>query len=143
MMLDRGSEGRILMNVYSYDGLSSTTNGTLWDRFMADFTVQEKSPDYFLGAGIILHDSGGISIDPSKYLRKVVWSYDMSRSIHTKLPMPPGSKLYMPHADDPEGHKEQVKLYQQMAKSEMYVSLLRPDLMYYASQLGKVRSKPS
>jgi hypothetical protein len=57
--------------------------------------------------------------------------------------MPPGSKLYMPHADDPEWNKAQVKLYQQMAGSEMYASLLRPDLMYYASQLGKVMRKPS
>ncbi len=31
MMLDRGPEGRILMNVYSDDGLASTNNETLWD----------------------------------------------------------------------------------------------------------------
>jgi hypothetical protein len=69
----------------------------------------------------------------------------MSKSIHTKLPMAPGSKLYMPQADDPECSKEQTNhnLYQQMAGSVMYASLLRPDLMYYASQLGKVMSRPS
>jgi hypothetical protein len=37
MILDRGLEGRILMNVYSDDGLASTTNETRWDIFMADF----------------------------------------------------------------------------------------------------------
>ena len=106
------------MNVYSDDGLSSTNNETLWDKFMIDFKskfdVQEKSPDYFLGAGIIQHKSGAISLDPSKYLREVASSYDMSKSIHTKLPMAPGSKLYMPQADDPECSKEQTNLYQQM-----------------------------
>ena len=147
MMLDRGPEGRILMNVYSDDGLASTNNEMLWDKFMSDFKskfdVKEKSPDYFLGAGIIQHESGAISLDPSKYLREVASSYDMSKSIHTKLPMAPGSKLYMPQADDPECSKEQTNLYQQMAGSVMYASLLRPDLMYYASQLGKVMSRPS
>jgi hypothetical protein len=39
--------------------------------------------------------------------------------------------------------EEQTNLYQQMAGSVMYASLLRPDLMYYASQLGKVMSRPS
>jgi hypothetical protein len=61
MMLDHGLEGRILMNVYSDDGLESTTNETMWDKFMSDFKsnfgVQEKSLDYFLGADIIQHDS--------------------------------------------------------------------------------------
>jgi hypothetical protein len=137
MMLDRGSEGRILMNVYSDDGLASTNSETLWDKFMNDFKskfdVQEKDPDYFLGAGIIQHDSGAISLDPSKYLREVASSYDMSKSIQTKLPPPPGSKLYMPQADDPECNKGQTNLYQQMAGSVMYASLLRPDLMYYAA----------
>ena len=37
----------------------------------------------------------------------------------------------------------ETNLYQQMAGSVMYASLLRPDLMYYASQLGKVMSRPS
>ena len=49
----------------------------------------------------------------------------------------------MPQADDPECNKEQTNLYQQMAGSVMYASLLRPDLMYYASQLSKVMSEPS
>jgi len=49
----------------------------------------------------------------------------------------------MPQANDPECNKKQTNLYQQMAGSVMYASLLRPDLMYYASQLGKVMSKPS
>jgi len=82
--------------------LASTNSETLWDKFMNDFKskfdVQEKDPDYFLGAGIIQHDSGAISLDPSKYLREVASSYDMSKSIHTKLPLPPGRKLYMPQA---------------------------------------------
>ena len=96
MMLDRGSAGRILMNVYSDDGLASTNNETICDKFMNDFKskfdVQEKNPDYFLEVGIIQHESGAISLDPSKYLRKVA-SYNMSKSIHTKLPMAPGSMI--------------------------------------------------
>ena len=75
--------------------LLSTNSETLWDKFMNDFKskfdVQEKDPDYFLGADIIQHDSGAISLDPSKYLREVASSYDMSKSIHTKLPLTPGS----------------------------------------------------
>jgi hypothetical protein len=49
----------------------------------------------------------------------------------------------MPQANDPECNKKQTNLYQQMAGGVMYASLLRPDLMYYASQLGQVMSKPS
>ena len=143
-MLDRGSECRILMNVYSDDGLASTNSETLFmNDFKSKFDVQEKNPDFFLGAGIIPHETGAISLDPSKYLREVASSYDMSKSIHTQLPLPPGSKLYMPQVDDPECSKEQTNLYQQMAWSVVYASLQRPDLMYFASQLGKVTSKPS
>ena len=39
--------------------------------FKSKFDVQEKDPDYFLGADIIQYDSGAISLDPSKYLREV------------------------------------------------------------------------
>jgi hypothetical protein len=37
---------------------------------------------------------------------------------------------------------EATNPYQQMTGSIMYCSLLRPDLMYYASQLSKVMSRP-
>ena len=147
MMLDRGQAGRIILNVYSDDGLASTSGEEIWREFMTDFKskfdVQEKAPDYFLGAGIIQHESGAVTLDPSKYLREVASSYDMSKAIHTKLPLPAGSKLYMNQGEEAECSDEQTNLYQQMTGSVMYASLLRPDLMYYASQLGKVMSKPT
>ena len=67
----------------------------------------------------------------------------MSKAIHTKLPLPPGRKLYMNQGEEEECTPEQTNLYQQMSGSIMYASLLRPDLMYYASQLGKVMSRPN
>lgn len=151
MMLDRRNSenhpGIIIMNVYSDDGLASTDNDELWNEFMRDFKqhfdVQEKEPDYFLGAAIIQEPSGIVKLDPSKYQREIVAKYDMSKAMHAKLPLPPGAKLYMPSSEGDRCDKELTNLYQQMAGSIMYASLLRPDLMYYASQLGKVMSCPT
>ena len=151
MMLDRRNSkerpGFILMNVYSDDGLASTDNDDLWNEFVKDFRanfdIQEKEPDYFLGAAIIQEPSGIIKLDPSKYQREIVAKYDMSRALHVKLPLPPGTKLYMPSSEGERCEKDLTNLYQQMAGSIMYASLLRPDLMYYASQLGKVMSCPT
>jgi transposase InsO family protein len=151
LMLDRKDDpecpGVILMNVYSDDGLASTSSEQLWAKFMEDFKknfdIEEKDPDYFLGAAITQDDSGAIILDPSKYLREVAAKYDMSRAVPTSLPLPAGSKLYMNDSDDDDCTPEEVNLYQQMAGSVMYASLLRPSVMYYASQLGKVMSRPT
>ena len=66
MMLDRGHDKRIILNVYSDDGLASTSCEELRKEFMKDFKskfdVQEKEPDYFLGAAIIQHESGAITL---------------------------------------------------------------------------------
>ena len=139
------NRGVILLNVYSDDGLASIDNEELWCEFMQDFKakfeVLEKDPDYFLGAGIVQHDDGSIDIDPSKYLRESVAKYDMDKAVTSPLPMPAGTKMYMDHGAllDDEG----INLYQQMTGTIMYASLLRPELSYYASQLGKVMSTPS
>ena len=151
LMLDRRDDpncpGMILMNVYSDDGLASTSSESLWDKFMVDFKknfdIEEKDPDYFLGAAIRQTESGSIILDPSKYLREVAAKYDMSQAVTTSLPLPPGSKLYMNDSDDDECTHDETNLYQQMAGSVMYASLLRPSVMYYASQLGKVMSRPN
>ena len=138
-------QGTIILNVYSDDGLASIDNEELWRQFMTDFKekfeVVEKDPDYFLGAGIIQHEDGSVEIDPSKYLRESVAKYDMHHAVTSPLPMPAGSKLYMDHG----AHlgDDGINLFQQMTGTIMYASLLRPELCYYASQLGKVMSAPS
>ena len=138
-------QGTIILNVYSDDGLASIDNEELWRQFMNDFKekfeVVEKDPDYFLGAGIIQHEDGSVEIDPSKYLRESVAKYDMHHAVTSPLPMPAGSKLYMDHG----AHlgDDGINLFQQMTGTIMYASLLRPELCYYASQLGKVMSAPS
>jgi hypothetical protein len=138
-------QGVILLNVYSDDGLASIDNEELWRQFMndfkRDFDVEEKDPDYFLGAGIKQNSDGSIEIDPSKYLREVISKYDMDRAITSPLPMPAGTKLYMDHGTPL--NDEEINFFQQMTGSIMYASLLRPELCYYASQLGKVMSAPT
>jgi hypothetical protein len=50
----------------------------------------------------------------------------------------------MPISDDPYLlDAKAVNLYQQIAGSVMYASLIKPELMFYASQLGKVMSCPT
>ena len=139
------NQGTIMLNVYSDDGLASIDNEDLWKEFMQDFKskfdVLEKDPDYFLGAGIVQREDGTVEIDPSKYLRESVAKYDMEQAITSPLPMPAGTKLYM----DAGQHlnTEETNFFQQMTGTIMYTSLLRTELCYYASQLGKVMSAPT
>ena len=73
LLLDRRSAavnpGLILLNVYSDDGLGATSGDEIWDEFIRDlklhFELEEKDPDYFLGAGIHQDESGAIRLDPS------------------------------------------------------------------------------
>ena len=85
LMLDRrhmtSNPGLILLNVYSDDGLGATSNEDIWNEFMTDFKkhfeLEEKDPDFFLGAGIIQDADGSIHLDPSKYIRETVSKYDL------------------------------------------------------------------
>jgi hypothetical protein len=149
LMLDRrdatSNPGLILLNVYSDDGLGATSNETIWDEFMTDFKkhfdLEEKDPDFFLGAGIIQDANGAIHLDPSKYIRETVSKYDLDRAVTAPVPMPAGCKVYMP--EDEDSDPQRTQLFQQMVGSILYASLLRPDIMYHASQLSKVMSRPS
>ena len=153
MCLDRRDcktcPGLILLNVYSDDGLGATSSDQLWDNFMTDFKskfdLEEKEPDYFLGCGITQDlETGKIQLDPSKYIREMIAKYDMTEAVTSPLPMPAGTKIYMPQEDETDIlDAEATNLYQQMTGSIMYCSLLRPDLMYYASQLSKFMSRPT
>ena len=141
--------GLILLNVYSDDGLGATSSDELWDNIMKDFKskfdVEEKEADYFLGCGITQNlETGKIQLDPSKYVREMIAKYDMTEAVTSPLPMPAGTKVYMPRDDETDIlDAEATNLYQQMTGSIMYCSLLRPDIMYYASQLSKVMSRPT
>jgi hypothetical protein len=85
--------------------------------FESKFDLEEKEPDYFLGCGI---------------------------AVTSPLPIPAGTKIYMTREDETDIlDTEATNLYQQMTGSIMYCSLLRPDLMYYVSQLRKVISRPT
>ena len=150
LLLDRRSAavnpGLILLNVYSDDGLGATSGDEIWDEFIRDFKLhfelEEKDPDYFLGAGIHQDESGAIRLDPSKYIREVVGKYDLDRAVTAPVPLPAGCRVYMPDEDE-EPDAMRTQLYQQMVGSILYASLLRPDIMYHASQLSKVMSRPT
>ena len=139
------NRGVILLNLYSDDGLASINNEKLWrefmDDFMSKFDVIEKDPDYFLGSGIIQNNDGSIELDPSKYMRESVAKFDMDEAVTSPLPMPAGTKMYMDQGDPL--NDEGINLYQQMTGTVMYASLIRSELCYYASQLGKVMSAPT
>ncbi len=113
--------------------------------FKSKFDLEEKEPDYFLGCGITQDlETGKIQIDPSKYIRETITKYDMTEAVTSPLPIPAGTKIYMSREDKTDILDAKVtNLYQQMTGSIMYCSLLRPDLMYYASQLSKVMSRPT
>ena len=96
LMLDRRSAatnpGLIILNVYSDDCLGATSNKEIWAEFMTDFKknfeFEEKSPDYFLGAGITQDEFGIIRLDPSKYIREMVSRYDLDQAVTSTVPMP-------------------------------------------------------
>jgi hypothetical protein len=113
--------------------------------FKSKFDLEEKEPDYFLGCGITQDlETGKIQLDPSKYIRETIAKYDMTDAVTSPLPMPTGTMIYMPREGETEIlDAEATNLYQQMTGSIMYCSLLRPDIMYYASQLSKVMSRPT
>ena len=109
------------------------------------FDLEEKEHDYFLGCGITQDlETGKIQLDPSKYIREMIAKYDMTNAVTSPLPMPAGTKVYMPQEDETDILDDAAtNLYQQITGSIMYCSLLRPDLMYYTSQLSKVMSRPT
>jgi len=126
----RKTSGIIWLNVYSDDGLGATEDEILRQGFMQDFKSQfdldQKAPDYFLGAGIVQDDSGAIHLDSSKYVREMLAKYDMNRAVCLPLPMPAGIIVYMP-ADDDDVHDNRTDLFQQITGSILYCSLLRPE----------------
>ena len=65
----------------------------------------------------------------------------MEDAVTSPLPMPAGTKLYMDQGEPL--NDEGINLYQQMTGTVMYASLIRTELCYYASQLGKVMSAPT
>ena len=70
----------------------------------------------------------------------MVSKYDLDQAVTSTVPMPAGCKTYMP--DDDDYDLERTQFFQQMTSSILYASLLRPDIMYHASQLSKVMSRP-
>jgi hypothetical protein len=69
--------------------------------FKSKFDLEEKEPDYFLGCGITQDlETGKIHLDPSKYIRKTIAKYDMTETVTSPLPMPVGTKIYMPREDE-------------------------------------------
>jgi hypothetical protein len=94
-----------------------------------------------LGAGFTQDEFGVIRLDPSKYICEMVSKYDLDQAVTSPVPMPAGCKTYMP--DDGDEDLQRTQLFQQMTGSILYASLLRPDIMYHASQLSKVMSRLS
>ena len=67
----------------------------------------------------------------------------MEQAITSPLPMPAGTKLYMDTGQHLNAEDSETNFFQQMTGTIMYASLLRSELGYYASQLGKVMSAPT
>jgi len=68
--------------------------------------------------------------------------YDMDRTVCSPLPMPAGTIVYMP-SDGEESDDQRTNLFQQITGSIIYLSLMRPELQFYAAQLCKVMSRPA
>ena len=116
----RQASGIIWLNVYSDDGLGANDDETLWQEVMQDFKskfeLEEKAPDYFLGAGIVQGDSSAIHLDSSKHVCEMLAKYDMDSAVRSPLSMPARSLVYMP-ADDDDIDSKRTKLFPQLIGS--------------------------
>eukprot|EP01018_Ginkgo_biloba_P038382 Gb_02966 [translate_table: standard] len=124
------------------DNLIYTGNN---ENMLREFSVAMKSEfemtdlglmNYFLGIEVT-QNSDGTFISQEKYANDILKRFRMQNSKATITPIAMGVKL----SKEDESRKVDSTLYKSLVGSLMYLTAIRPDIMYAVSLISKVHGE--
>ena len=138
----------LLVSLYVDDGACCTNDDELYQEFITALSNKYKLSDsgdlkWHLGMKVTQdHENGTISMDQTAYIDNVVKRFNMEGANDKHTPLPPGEHLTA--EDCPQVPiKADVKLYQQLVGSLMYVACgTRPDIAYAVNTCAQYMSNP-
>jgi len=100
--------------------------------------------DSYLGVNIKRDRSNKrLEIDQSRYVLDIVNRFGQSDAYPTRTPLPTGAETHF-RKHDGQASAAEIKLYQQMIGSLLYVQIgTRPDISFAVSRLAQYASNPS
>jgi len=93
---------------------------------------------YFIGFEI-MQSSNGIFVCQRKYAHEVLSRFGMENCNAVKNPIVPGTRL----SKDDARTKVDATMFKQVVGILMYLTAIRPDLMYGVSLISKFKSSPT
>ena len=144
--LDRNGEV-IYLSLYVDDGACCTNSDKLYEQFIKDLSAKYRLSDqgdldWHLGMKFTYGQDGSIKIDQRAYIENVLKRFNMEDCKPKYTPMIAGQIL---STDDcPKcPHKDEIKMYQQLIGSLMYISCgTRPDIAYAVNSCAQFMSNP-
>ena len=145
-----GAKGKeiILLSLYVDDGACATNSEALYKEFISDLQSKYKLSDqgnleWHLSMKFTRDvKSGTIKIDQKAYIETVLKRFDMGDANERDTPFVPKTRLSK--QDCPQvPNKQDVKAYQQLVGSLMYVACAtRPDIAYAVNTCAQFMSNP-
>ena len=138
----------LLISLYVDDGACCTNDEGLYQTFLKDLQAKYELSDsgdlkWHLGINVIQDlKAGTISFDQKAYIESVLKRFNMEDCSDKRTPLPP--RTYLTSEDCPAvPNKEDVKVYQQLVGSLMYVACgTRPDIAFAVNSCAQFMSNP-
>ncbi|KAJ9565617.1 hypothetical protein OSB04_001583 [Centaurea solstitialis] len=132
----------VVIQVYVDDIIFGSTSKELCKKFETIMTQEFKMSmmgeiNFFLGLQVKQFPDG-IFINQSKYIFDLLKKYDMSSCNFIGTPMATGNKI----GPDHEGKDVDLRTYRGMVGSLMYLTAIRPDIMFATCVCARYQAKP-
>jgi hypothetical protein len=138
----------LLVSLYVDDGACCTNDKALYQDFIKalgdKYELSDSGDlDWHLGIKVTQNtDEGTISLDQTAYIESVLKRFNMEAAKDKHTPLPP--KTYLTTEDCPQTiNKKEVKVYQQLLGSLMYVACgTRPDVAFAVNSCAQFMQNP-
>ncbi|KAI3681195.1 hypothetical protein L6452_35980 [Arctium lappa] len=132
----------ILIQIYVDDIIFGSTNPKYCKNFanlmVSRFQMNLMGEMNFFLSLQVKQFSSGIFINQSKYIRDILWKFQMENSKPIGTSMAPGTKIGI----DPSGKAVDVRTYRGMIGSLMYLTSSRPDIMFSTCLCARYQANP-
>jgi hypothetical protein len=141
-------KGTLLVSLYVDDGACCTNDKPLYQDFIKALGDKYKLSDsgdldWHLSIKVTQRqDEGTISLDQTDYIESVIKRFNLEGAKDKHTPLPP--KTYLTSEDCPKTvDKKEVKVYQQLLGSLMYVACgTRPDIAFAVNSCAQFMQNP-